>query len=159
MGLPGSGKTTLAKEIQKLTKAARLSSDDYRLLIFPEPEFTQKEHDNLYALIDHSVGHLLEAGHDVIYDANLNRQIHRQEKYNLAKSRSANVKLWWVQTPQEIAKARRIKEQNKVLIPDGETAEKMFDRIVEVFEKPTKDEPYTAVDGTKISTAYVRSLL
>ena len=55
MGLPGSGKSTLGKLLQSETKAIRISSDEYRLLIFPEPTFTQKEHDNLYGLIDHNV--------------------------------------------------------------------------------------------------------
>lgn len=159
MGLPGAGKTTLAKTLQKLTKAARLSSDDYRLLIYPEPTFSQKEHDNLYGLLDHSVGHLLEAEHDVIYDANLNRKIHRIEKYELAKKYDANVRLWWVQTAKELAKQRRVDEQESLLLPEGETPERMFDRIAEVFEKPEADEPYTAVDGTNVTTSSVKELL
>lgn len=159
MGLPGAGKTTLAKTLQKLTKAARLSSDDYRTLIYPEPTFSQKEHDNLYGLLDHSVEHLLEANHDVIYDANLNRKIHREEKYELAKKYNAQVRLWWVRTPQELAKQRRIDEQDHLLIPDDETPEKMFDRIAKAFEPPDTDEKYTAVDGTLITKDSVKKLL
>lgn len=159
MGLPGSGKTTLAKTLQKITKAARMSSDDYRLLVFPEPQFTKKEHDNLYGLLDHSVEHLLEAGNDVIYDANLNRSIHRQEKYLLAKKIGADVKLWWVQTPTELSRERRLREQDLNLVPEGETPELMFDRITEVFEAPNNDEVYIAVDGTKITNEYIMKLL
>lgn len=159
MGLPGAGKTTLAKTIQKITKAARLSSDDYRILIYPEPTFSQKEHDNLYGLLDHSVGHLLEADHDVIYDANLNRRVHRDEKYALAEKYGAKVKLWWVKTPQELAKQRRIDEQDHLLIPEGETPEKMFDRIAEVFEPPGEDENFTVVDGTGITKDKIKELL
>jgi len=140
MGLPGAGKSTLAHILQDITGASRLSSDDMRLQLFPRPSFTQAEHDELYALIDHNVAHLLESGRDVIYDANLNRKHHRQEKYDLAAQYNANVQLWWVQTPEEIAKSRRIANQNHLLLPSGETAEKMFDLSLIHISEPTR--PY-----------------
>ncbi|MCA9323831.1 ATP-binding protein [Candidatus Saccharibacteria bacterium] len=159
MGLPGAGKTTLAKTLQKLTKAARLSSDDYRLIVYPEPTFSQKEHDNLYALIDHSTEHLLAAEHDVIYDANLNRREHREEKYALAKKYNARVILWWVQTPKKLAKQRRIDEQDQLLLPEGETSERMFDRIAGILEEPSAQEPAVMIDGTDITAEAVRKAL
>lgn len=159
MGLPGAGKTTLAKTLQDLTKASRLSSDDYRIAIYPEPSFSQKEHDNLYSLLDHSAEHLLAAGRDVIYDANLNRLHHRKEKYTLAKKYNAKVVLWWVKVPEALARNRRITEQNHTLIPDGETAEKMFDRIAAILEEPTKEEKVTEIDGRDVTKATVSRLL
>jgi len=159
MGLPGAGKTTLAKTIQKITKAARLSSDDYRLIIYPEPTFSQKEHDNLYALIDHSTEHLLAGGHDVIYDANLNRHKHRAEKYDLARKYDAQVKLWWVQTPKELARQRRIDEQDQILLPEGESSEGMFDRIANILEEPKADEQHYIIDGTHITQKSVQQKL
>ncbi len=159
MGLPGSGKTTLAKQIQNITKAVRLSSDEHRLLIFPEPTFSQKEHDNLYGILDHNVEHLLDSEHDVIYDANLNRLKHRQEKYALAKEHGADVVLWWVRTDIELAKNRRISEQNHTLIPDDETAEQLFDRISDLIEEPSENEPHITVDGTKITQSYIKKLI
>ena len=159
MGLPGSGKTTLGKTIQKLTGAVRISSDEYRLMLFPEPKFTQKEHDNLYAMIDHNVQHLLEAGHSVIYDANLNRKHHRQEKYDLAKKFGADVKLWRVCVDEELAKTRRVAEQDSRLVPDGETSENMFDRIAAVIEAPNASEAHIRTDGSDITPDYVQSLL
>lgn len=159
MGLPGSGKTTLAKHLQKLTGALRLSSDDFRLLLFPEPTFSQKEHDNLYKILDHNVEHLLSAGTDVIYDANLNRRIHRDEKYALAKKYDARVILWWLQTPDELSKQRRVTEQNHALLPVGETPGNMFDRIASVFEPPSDNEPVQTIDGTDIDIKEVQRLL
>jgi len=159
MGLPGAGKTTLARILQKLTKSARLSSDDYRVIIYPEPTFSQKEHDDLYALIDHSAEHLLQAGHDVIYDANLNRLVHRQQKYELAKKYDAKVILWWVKTPQELARKRRISDQDEVLLPEGESSERMFDRIAKILEEPNKNEGHIVVDGSHIQPDTVKELL
>lgn len=159
MGLPGAGKTTLAKTIHAITKAARLSSDDYRLIIFPEPTFSQTEHDNLYALLNHSTEHLLAAGHDVIYDANLNRYHHRQEKYAMAARQNADVLLWWVKTPTELARERRMKEQDHQLLPEGETSGNMFDRIAEILEAPMKGEHHVVIDGTHITKEEVKKLL
>ncbi len=159
MGLPGSGKTTLSKVLQEITDATRISSDDYRLMLFKKPTFSQKEHDSLYAMLDHNAEHLLSAGMDVIYDANLNRLKHRYEKYALASKYEANVILWWVHVEGELAKSRRIEEQDHRLLPEGETSEKLFDRISEVFEKPVQGEKFIQVDGTKITREYIESLL
>lgn len=159
MGLPGAGKTTLAQILQKLTGAARLSSDDYRLTIYPQPTFDQKEHDNIYALLDHSTEHLLASGHDVIYDANLNRRQHRQEKYDLADRYGARVLLWWVKTPKPLAKQRRVDEQNHILLPAGETAERMFERIADILEEPDNNEPFIVIDGTDIQRDHIKELL
>lgn len=159
MGLPGSGKSTLANILRELTGATIMSSDEYRLLLFKKPCFSQEEHDMLYATLDHNVDHLLAAGLDVIYDANLNRLHHRQEKYALAKKYNATVKLWWVQVPTDFAKSRRIQDQDTRLIPDGETAARMFDRIANVIEEPIESEQFISVNGTDIQPDTVASLL
>lgn len=159
MGLPGSGKTTLAKQLQRMSGAVRLSSDDFRLLLFPEPTFSQKEHDILYKILDYNVKHLLDAGYDVIYDANLNRRIHRDEKYDLAKAHNAKTILWWVVTNPELAKQRRLNDQNHVLIPAGETPEKLFDRVAGVIETPETDELPIQIDGMHIKEQHIKSLL
>ncbi len=159
MGLPGAGKSTLAKTIHSITGAELLSSDEARLELFAQPSFSQEEHDKLYDILNHNVKHLLEKGRSAIYDANLNRKCHREEKYELAKKYDAKVVLWWVQTPRELAKKRRMSEQNHDLLPEGETAERMFERIAEIVEVPDESEPYVVVDGTKITDEYVKELL
>lgn len=137
----------------------RLSSDDFRLLLFPNPKFDQQEHDDLYRILDHNVEHLLQAGKDVIYDANLNRHKHRQEKYDLAKKYNASVVLWWLKTPEALSKKRRISDQNHALIPAGESPDRMFERIASIFEAPRKNEKYVEFDGSEITTQQVEAKL
>ncbi len=159
MGLPGAGKTTLARALQQATGAARITSDEYRLNLFPEPTFSQAEHDNLYAMIDHNVEHLLQSGQSVIYDANLNRLEHRREKYKIAEKYDADVRLWWVKTDKELAKQRRTQEQDELLLPEDETSEQLFERIAETIEAPQPDEAYTEVTGQNITPNSIQQYL
>ncbi len=159
MGLPGSGKSTLAKKLQNITGSARLSSDEYRLMLFPKPCFSQEEHDSLYILLDHNVEHLLRAGRSVIYDANLNRKQHRDEKYALAKKYNTRAVLWCLSTPQKLSMQRRILDQDHTLIPKGESPKTMFNRIATVYEFPEGDESYIAIDGRDITENLVRKKL
>jgi len=156
MGLPGAGKTTVAEIIEDLTEAVRLSSDDARFMIWDTPEFSDAEHFQLYEYLDDQTKHLLEAGKSVIYDANLNRYIHRKEKYELAKQFGATCQLIWVKTPLELAKERRLEHTEAKLIPKGETSAQMFDRIAKVLEEPKEREPHITLDGTKITKEYVK---
>jgi hypothetical protein len=128
-------------------------------MLFKKPCFSQEEHDMLYATLDHNVMHLLEAGYDVIYDANLNRKHHRQEKYDLAEKYDAKVKLWWVKTPEKLSKERRIEDQDPRLVPDGETSANMFDRVIKIIEEPDTNEPYYPVNGTNIVLSNIKDNL
>lgn len=155
MGLPGSGKTTAARHIAKFTGAVHLSSDNFRLSMFEAPTFSQDEHDSLYKMLDYMCELLLKNGTSVVYDANLNRLEHRKEKYALAKKLKVPTKLLWLQVHTDTAKKRRIETQHPGLVPHHENPHDMFDRIASVMEEPKKTEPYIALDGTKITKAYI----
>ena len=159
LGLPGSGKTTAAKDIATLTGAVHLSSDSFRLSLFEHPTFSQDEHDALYKMLDYMCELLLKSGTSVVYDANLNRYQHRKEKYALAKKSGANVKLFLLSVPRDMAKKRRIRTQLPTLVPTNESAHDMFERIADIFEPPLKDERFTELDGTKISASYIQTHL
>jgi predicted kinase len=160
MGLPGAGKTTVAKAIEKLTGSVRLSSDEARFMIWPEPEFSEAEHQQLYEYLDDQTTMLLQAGRSVVYDANLNRYEHRQEKYQLAAELGVEVILCWVKTPSEVALDRRIHDTNHHhLVPKNEDPESMFKRVASVIEEPLANEKFVEFDGTKITPEYVAKKL
>lgn len=159
IGYPGAGKTTTAKIIHELTGAEYISSDELRGKMFPHPTFSQVEHDELYRRLDRLTESALREGKDVIYDANLNRYRHRKEKYDICARTNAKPVLLWVQTARELAKNRAIHNSRSHLWPKEETPQEMFERIAKVIEKPRADEPYMDVDGTRITTEYMRNLL
>lgn len=159
LGYPGAGKTTTSKIIHELTGAVHLNSDEIRFELFPRPQFTEEEHAVLYKAIDRRTEDLLRAGSDVIYDANLNRYEHRQEKYDICDVIGAEAVLMWVQAPKDIAKERAGHDSRRHLWPSNEAPDEMFERIVGVIDRPRDNERYIAVDGTKVTPAYIKSLL
>ncbi len=160
LGYPGAGKTTVARIIEQLTGAIRLSSDQVRAETYVDPSFSEEEHQELYEKINRLTEGYLGQGRDVIYDANLNRYIHRLEKYDIAKRVGANTKLIWVQTPEEIAKHRATTlGENDEHRPFGNMAQEMFERIVSAIEQPKDSEHPIVVDGTQVSPEYIRSAI
>lgn len=160
MGLPGAGKTTIAKLIEKITGAVRLSSDEARIMLWENPDFSDEEHQALYEYLDDQTKHLLQAGKSVVYDANLNRREHRQEKYDLASTLGIKVVLCWVKTPRQLAKERRIEDtSHHHLVTKDEDPASMFERIADIIEEPGTEEPCLKLDGTKITPDYVKSVL
>jgi predicted kinase len=158
-GYPGAGKTTVASLIHEVTGAEHLSSDQIRLELFPEPTFSQEEHNKLYTEIDARTKALLAAGKDVIYDANLNRYSHRQEKYAICEAVGAQSKLIWVQTPREVAKLRAQQTDRLHLWPKNETPDAMFERIADVIEEPWESENYVTIAGEGVTQDKVAALL
>jgi len=159
LGYPGAGKTTTAKLIQGLSGAELLSSDQVRLELFPNPKFTPAEHEAVYESIDEQTEQLLVQGKSVIYDANLNRYQHRKEKYEICAKVGAKPVLVWIKTPAELSKTRAIDQQRSHLWPQDETASEMFERLVTVFEAPASNESVIELDGTKITSEYVKQAL
>ncbi len=160
LGYPGAGKTTTAEMIARLTGAVHLASDRIRLELFPHPQFSPKEHQHLYNFIDQRTEELLRTGHSVIYDANLNHYIHRQEKYAICKRIGAQPVLLWVQVDENLARQRATKDGNgDDKRPYGNLDGSTFTRLVREIEPPAPNEPYLIVDGTKVSEPYIKELL
>ncbi len=160
LGYPGAGKTTTAEIIAQLTGAVHLASDKLRLSMFKNPTFSKAEHDELYSKINQMTEELLKSGKSVIYDANLNRYIHRQEKYDIAKNTGAAVLLVWIQADTNLAKRRATELSNgDPKRPYGNLDPATFDRLVDQIEPPRENEKHITLDGTKITSDYVSTQL
>lgn len=160
MGLPGAGKTTIAKIIEQQTGAVRLSSDEQRLRLWPQPTFTEKEHTELYAYLNNETEQLLARGDSVIYDANLNRTVHRQEKYAIAEKLQIPTVLIVVHTAAKLAHQRAVVEgdgkENRVF---GNLDEAVFNRLKSEIEWPDSGEQYVEINGTHVTPEYVTEVL
>lgn len=159
LGYPGAGKTTTAEVVSKLTGAIHLSSDQFRLTMFPRPRFTPEEHSAVYGALDYLTELLLSKDVSVIYDANLNRYQHRHEKYLICHKVGALPELLWVQTDHAIAKRRAVHQSRDHLVPAYEAPEVMFERIASILEPPHPEEPAVNIDGTRVDETYIQSQL
>lgn len=87
-GLPGSGKSTIARLLFKKLKhlgvhAYILSSDELRRVMTPNPKYTEEERDMVYATLVYIAKILTENGVNVIIDATGNRRRYRDEARRL----------------------------------------------------------------------------
>jgi adenylylsulfate kinase len=82
-GLPGCGKTTIAKKVkgrllEKGISVRILQLDEIRRAITPEPRYTEEERDIVYASLAYMGKLLSEEGVNVIIDATANRRRYRE---------------------------------------------------------------------------------
>ena len=73
-GLPGTGKTTLAKALSERFSAVHLSSDRIRKEMMASPTYNPDEKARVYEELVMRVAGLLEAGENVIADATFYRR-------------------------------------------------------------------------------------
>lgn len=162
LGYPGAGKTTVSDIIRDLTGAVHLNSDRFRQHMFSKPlEITNEEHENMYKHLDYIAETILESGKSVIYDANLNKFAHRQEKYEIAKNLGVKAKLIWVRTDPEIARKRATIDahNNPVNRPFGNMQTQTFERLIQGIETPKDDEHAIEISGKEISPENVAKAL
>jgi adenylylsulfate kinase len=81
-GLPGCGKTTIAKAVkaqlsEKQAIVKILQLDEIRKVVTPHPRYTDEERDIVYASLAYMAKLLFDAGLNVIVDATANRRRYR----------------------------------------------------------------------------------
>ena len=78
-GLPGSGKSTIAKALLKLLSSKKIEAtylrlDEIRKEIVPEPQYTEEERERVYQAYAERGLKLVEKGKNVILDATAHRK-------------------------------------------------------------------------------------
>ena len=105
-GLPGTGKTYFAGELQKRFSLRVLESDRLRKILVPHPKYTSGESARLFAACHLLIEEYLGQGRLVLFDAtNLTEQF-RQPLYLIAQRTSASLVLLRFTAPQEIVRQR-----------------------------------------------------
>lgn len=162
LGVPGAGKTSVSEYIADLTKAVHISSDQFRKHMFDSPEsITETEHSQIYSMLDYITEQILKSGKSVIYDANLNRYIHRQEKYAICDKVGAEPKLIWVRTDEKVARLRATEQAylHPGHRPFGNMSLKTFERLFDQMEEPRSDEQAATIIGNNISPDEIKKVI
>ena len=143
VGLPCSGKTTLAKKLEHELPALRLNLDEWHIGLFGQ-DAEEPEHDTRHSLIEAQLWKIarraLELGTNVILDYGLWAREEREEYRSRAKQLGASSEVHYLDVPEDEL-LKRLKERNSrpsqesFLIP-----EEAMKPWIAFFQKPTPDE-------------------
>lgn len=118
-GLPGSGKTTMARATEKALaergiRARVLELDEIRRVLTPEPKYTEEERAIVYAGLAYMAKLLTDEGVNVIIDATGNLRRYRDKAYVLIGSFGEV----YISCPLEISMAREADRKAR-FAPEG----------------------------------------
>jgi predicted kinase len=143
IGLPCSGKTTLAQKLEHELPALRLNLDEWHIRLFGQ-DTEEPEHDARHSLIEAQLWNIarraLELGMNVILDYGLWAQEEREEYRWRAKQLGASSEVHYLDVPEDEL-LRRLKKRN--LHPSQESfiiSEEAMKPWIAFFQKPTPDE-------------------
>ena len=150
VGLPGSGKTTLARELEAKYSALRLTVDEWHIRLFgcdvgedsDESDFSKHNarHDAVESLLREVAARVLVLGVDVILDFGFWVRSQRDELRAKARELGADFKIHYTGVSEELL-LERIKARN-VQLPSGafHIPEVKLKEWMRVFEPPSPDE-------------------
>lgn len=143
VGLPCSGKTTLAQQLEHELPALRLNLDEWHICLFGQ-DAEEPEHDTRHSLIETLLWNIasrsLELGTNVILDYGLWAREERQVYRLRAKQLGVSSEIHYLDVPEDEL-LRRLKERNAR--PSQESfliSEEAMKPWIAFFQKPTPDE-------------------
>ena len=143
VGLPCSGKTTLARRLERERSALRLTPDEWQIPLFGQ-DADEPEHDARHSLIESMLWNIasraLELGTNVILDFGFWAREEREDYRSRAKQLGASSEVHYLDVSEEEL-LRRLEERN--LRPSHESfiiSKEAMKPWIAFFQKPTPDE-------------------
>ena len=133
-GLPGTGKSLLGKEIEKRTRAFLLRTDEVRKRITENPEYSEKEKEEVYRTFFMIAEYLAKSGKDVILDGTFYRKEYRKMAAELAKDLSEELKIIECTNLEERVK-RKMEERKDISDADFS----VYGKIKKMWEPITEE--------------------
>lgn len=142
-GIPFSGKTTLAKEMEETLGYTRIDLDDIKFEIYGEDtldkNLKKEDWDRIYQEMYKRIETLLRKGESLIHDTG-NFTRHERSLIRKIAEKVGGVEVYtiFVDTPYEVAKERLMK--NRRARKRFDISDEEFESAVEEMELPGKDE-------------------
>jgi predicted kinase len=143
VGLPCSGKTTLAQKLERELPALRLNLDEWHIRLFGQ-DAEEPEHDARHSLIEAMLWNIacraLELGTNVILDFGFWAREEREDYRSRAKHLGASSEVHFLDVPEDEL-LRRLEDRNSR--PSKESfliAKEAMKPWIAFFQKPAPDE-------------------
>jgi predicted kinase len=159
-GIVGSGKTTLARRLERELPAVRFSPDEWMVALHgtnPPEALFRMQRERILALVWEQVGRVLRAGADVVFDGGFWTRASRDEARRRARELGVECRLHAVTC--RVAEARRRTLARTAALSPGtlEITGETFDLLLKEVEPLGPDEPHTRVQGESGGSAVQRS--
>jgi predicted kinase len=143
VGLPCSGKTTLARQLEQEYSALRLTTDEWHTRLFGQ-DATDERHDARHELIESLLWDIasraLSIGVDVILDFGCWVRCQRDDFRARAKGLGADFKIHFTDAPEKVL-LERLAERNTRMPPGVfQIRESSLREWFLIFEPPSKEE-------------------
>jgi predicted kinase len=158
-GLPGAGKSYLARRLAEILPFVIIESDRVRKLLFPQAEYTGEESYWVHRTCHALMAKLLRRGVRVIYDATNLEERHRELVYRLADREGVKLIIVKTVAPEEVASERlhrrhdEDRDHHDISDADGKVYKRMARR-----EDPI-GRNYVVVDTSKDLNPAITKLL
>jgi hypothetical protein len=143
VGLPCSGKTTRARELEYACSALRLTPDEWHLRLFgqdaEDPEHNAR-HSLIEALLWEMASRALVLGTNVILDYGFWAREEREDYRARAKQLGASSEVHFLDVPPEELLRRLARRNAQHSLTAFYIPEKMMHPWIAFFQKPTPDE-------------------
>ncbi len=139
IGLPGSGKSHVARSLAAHLGAVVVASDALRRRLFVAPSYVRAESQTVFALAHAMARLLLAERHIVIFDATNLRERDRRPLYALASATAAGLVLVRVTAPEAVIRARLEGRLARISALDQSEADlRVYELMRERYEEPSR---------------------
>lgn len=159
VGIPGSGKTTFARQLAEKLGGVTLNSDGIRMSMWGSLEAIQSTHADAeerkqankltFGAMNYAMGQILQAGTSVVFDSNANHRWERDGTRQASAASGATSVIIRITVPYEVS-LRRIQDREEAhdqrRISRDKAAE-VLNRFMGEIEEPASDELMIEIDG------------
>ena len=143
VGLPCSGKTALARKLEREQSALRLTPDEWHIRLFGQ-DAEEPEHDARHSLIEAMLwtiaSRALELGTNVILDFGFWAREEREDYRLRAKRLGASSEIHFLDVPEEELLRRLAVRNSQPSQESFHISEESMQPWIEFFQKPTPEE-------------------